>query len=550
MSVNESLCQRWHLFCQSQNKLRTLIHKHYNGIYPLNNNRIIETKNHKHVDDFLASIQSTEDSKIAQAYQSYSDIFKQTYICTQQTKSPNYRMYHMNPVVPSKRPPRHDMMTFNHFDVLKSILENSSSFQPKTMKKADDREILKMKFNNVPVILKRQEASTGNQKTDLLIKQKMYDCFVNQSNDPYYIDKIYSLLDRNDIESLTEVYNGTIMNNMNAISPIFPYLYHAAFDFILDDQAQTITPYVVQIQEFLGESLQDLIDKINKDSIGNAGLNQLNFVKKNKIYETMIMQILFAFMTAQRIMDFVHFDLRLPNITFERTDQTHINYNVDGVLYTVPTHGMLFHVIDFGRSYVNTGQMSTGTDMYITDMRTRSRTIDGKKLDYADLLLFTREFLYRGDTLFVDETNKFTTRNNIFYSIMKDSLICDGDFKNIYPESFDCDKNLSMKLEQDGFEKPFSNFYSCVINPNKYEKLRQLRTKTNPADIRSTLTKRSLDYQSNKSGSFAAFHPFTLSKNCSQFTSVKQMIHKYGKQYVVDFNDVDYVLDNEEIVIV
>jgi len=492
----------------------------------------------------------TEDDKIAQAYASYSDIFKQTYECARKTDNPVYNMYHMNPVMPSKSSGTHDLISFNHFDILKHILTETSDYEPKSMKIADDRQIWKMMYHETPVILKKQEASTGNTNLDLKIKKSMYSYYMNKNSDPQYIDKIYSLLDRTDIESLTEVYNGTVMNNMNSICPIFPYLYHAAFDFVLDMDQKTITPYVVQIQEFLGESLQDLIDSLNDDPLDNDQLKVANYKQKCNIYETMIMQIMFSFLTAQRIMDFVHFDLRLPNITFERTDQKYINYNLDGVLYTVPTYGILFHVIDFGRSYVDTGKLKTGTDMYVTDYETNDRSIDGKKLDYADILLFTREFLYRGDVLFIDESRQFSSKNGVFYKIMKDALKCDGDYEKIYPKFLNCDSKFSSILEKDGFEKPFNHFYSCVMDPVKYDKLKQLRTKKLSKNNTKTLSNKSLDYDSQTSGSFAAFHPFELSKNCSEHTSITKMIGKYGVYYLVPDNEYEYVMNEEEILIV
>jgi hypothetical protein len=45
-----------------------------------------------------------------------------------------------------------------------------------------------------------------------------------------------------------------------------------------------------------------------------------------------------------------HNDLHLGNIMFNRTNKTHIYYNVDGNIYKVPTFGFEAKIIDWGRS--------------------------------------------------------------------------------------------------------------------------------------------------------------------------------------------------------
>lgn len=557
MNIDDLICDRWHKFCQTQNRLRKSIHSIYNGQYPLNDNRLVQTSNTKNVNEFMDMLAQTEDTNIASAYITYMKSFQKTYEKTFQTKKPIYRMYHMYPSVPSMNPEKNDIITFNHFSILKTILQKDSTVEPIILKQEKDRTIMKIYYRGNPVILKRQIASTRTSQQDEIIQKKMYYYYVNRSQDEKndednYINKIHSLLDRSDIESLTEAYNGTIMNNINCISPIFPYLYHAAFDFVLDDVGKKIIPFVVQVQEYLGDSVQDLIENINDKSLRQPNLNQNNYILKKQIYNSMIMQILFSFMTAQKIMDFVHFDLRLPNITYEKTNLSHINYMFNKKLYRVPTNGYLFHVIDFGRSYVNTGDFQTGTQMYTTNYENNSRDINGKSLDYADILLFTTEFLYRGDTLFIDEVQHFDQNydHSLFYNLMKDALTCDREYEKLYPENRNCKKQLNNDLKSKGMNEPFSNFHSCIVDTQKHNYISQ-KLKNDPmVNQRDVLTQQSIDYKSKIAGSFVAFYPFALAKHCHGITSVHNMLEKYGTLFEVDQVNMKYIMDRETVLMV
>lgn len=61
-------------------------------------------------------------------------------------------------------------------------------------------------------------------------------------------------------------------------------------------------------------------------------------------------QVIFALAYAQRTFGLVHNDLHGNNVMYVETDQAVLHYNLEGVLYSVPTHGYLIKLIDFDRA--------------------------------------------------------------------------------------------------------------------------------------------------------------------------------------------------------
>ncbi len=63
-----------------------------------------------------------------------------------------------------------------------------------------------------------------------------------------------------------------------------------------------------------------------------------------------LFQIIMILLTYQKAYDFTHNDLHTNNIMYVSTNQTHINYCFENTWYTVPTHGRIYKLIDFGRA--------------------------------------------------------------------------------------------------------------------------------------------------------------------------------------------------------
>jgi hypothetical protein len=61
-------------------------------------------------------------------------------------------------------------------------------------------------------------------------------------------------------------------------------------------------------------------------------------------------QVIFALSYMQRTIGFVHNDLHGNNVMYVPTDKAYLYYNLEGVVYRVPTHGHLIKLIDFDRA--------------------------------------------------------------------------------------------------------------------------------------------------------------------------------------------------------
>jgi len=93
-------------------------------------------------------------------------------------------------------------------------------------------------------------------------------------------------------------------------------------------------PVVTTVMEKCEGTFYDLI-KLDTDPV-----HHLAFVA----------QVIFALSYAQRIFALTHNDLHGNNIMFVRTAQEFMSYNLDGILYRVPTYGYLMKIIDFDRA--------------------------------------------------------------------------------------------------------------------------------------------------------------------------------------------------------
>lgn len=83
---------------------------------------------------------------------------------------------------------------------------------------------------------------------------------------------------------------------------------------------------------------------VDIDEIKHNFSNNVNFLI------SITFQLFAAIFTMYNILGIKHNDLHLGNIMFNRTNKTHIYYNVDGSIYKVPTFGFEAKIIDWGRS--------------------------------------------------------------------------------------------------------------------------------------------------------------------------------------------------------
>jgi hypothetical protein len=61
-------------------------------------------------------------------------------------------------------------------------------------------------------------------------------------------------------------------------------------------------------------------------------------------------QIIMTLLTYQSAFQFTHNDLHTNNITYVNTEETHLYYKYNNIIYKVPTFGRIFKLIDFGRA--------------------------------------------------------------------------------------------------------------------------------------------------------------------------------------------------------
>ena len=61
-------------------------------------------------------------------------------------------------------------------------------------------------------------------------------------------------------------------------------------------------------------------------------------------------QIIFSLLVYQNAFNFTHNDLHTNNIVYNKTNITHLEYIYKDKKYLVPTYGIIYKIIDFGRS--------------------------------------------------------------------------------------------------------------------------------------------------------------------------------------------------------
>jgi len=64
---------------------------------------------------------------------------------------------------------------------------------------------------------------------------------------------------------------------------------------------------------------------------------------------SMLMQVVMTLLIYQKMFKFTHNDLHTNNIMYIKTDKVFLHYQYDNKIYTIPTHGKIFKLIDFGR---------------------------------------------------------------------------------------------------------------------------------------------------------------------------------------------------------
>tara|TARA_Y100000389_G_C17465098_1_gene524797 strand:+ start:1350 stop:3170 length:1821 start_codon:yes stop_codon:yes gene_type:complete len=93
-----------------------------------------------------------------------------------------------------------------------------------------------------------------------------------------------------------------------------------------------------------------------------------DFIMNNKIndkvWESIILQILFTLIIYQKCFDFTHNDLHTNNVVYVKTDKKYLYYKYDNVHYKVPTYGKIFKIIDFGRAAYTVNNKFIISDSY------------------------------------------------------------------------------------------------------------------------------------------------------------------------------------------
>ena len=72
--------------------------------------------------------------------------------------------------------------------------------------------------------------------------------------------------------------------------------------------------------------------------------------KEPEKHAAWVAQVVFALAYAQRNYALAHNDLHGNNVMYVSTDQEHVCYRHNGILYKVPTHGYIMKIIDFDRA--------------------------------------------------------------------------------------------------------------------------------------------------------------------------------------------------------
>tara|TARA_Y100001958_G_C21238377_1_gene565400 strand:- start:1275 stop:2684 length:1410 start_codon:yes stop_codon:yes gene_type:complete len=192
---------------------------------------------------------------------------------------------------------------------------------------------------------------------------------INDMNNSAYIDLFCSFF----FSSITE----------NNILPNFPIFYGSLncigkikyditedYSYIKDDynfnkkirNKYTLIKYVDSDDES-----ESNYSETNNDYIMNINKTPLVYIFSEKLIETLeeliinegfeskyliscLFQVSYALLYLQNNYSFTHNDLHINNIMYTKTKRAHIYYKINNQYFKVPTYGMIFKIIDFGRS--------------------------------------------------------------------------------------------------------------------------------------------------------------------------------------------------------
>ena len=190
----------------------------------------------------------------------------------------------------------------------------------------------------------------------------------------------------------------------------------------------------------------------------------------------MFAQLCFGIADAVDAMEFIHFDIRPPNITVEKTNQKYIEYKRNGKTFNVPTNGYIFRLIDFGRSHTTYNEYET-----VTEMNDMPETQNYSQLYFVDMMKLVRVLLQGEDVnlfnmIIESSTQKKSfnkTKNSFMYKFMEHMLSCGVDsqkepekYKIVFENKY-CDDRVKQIVETHPKTKklsePFKSFLSCVL---------------------------------------------------------------------------------------
>ena len=111
------------------------------------------------------------------------------------------------------------------------------------------------------------------------------------------------------------------------------------------------TPIQLLFMEKLEGTLEDII-------------NDVNITNLNNVLKSCLFQVSFALSYLQKHYQFTHNDLHINNIMFKKTDKKFLYYKMNNIYYQIPTFGLIFKIIDFGRSIFTFKQKTFMNDVF------------------------------------------------------------------------------------------------------------------------------------------------------------------------------------------
>jgi len=228
------------------------------------------------------------------------------------------------------------------------------------------------------------------------------------------------------------VFISSIINLMNFICPLFPYFYFASLSNVVVKNVEL--PCVISVQEDVGKDIVEEIYKFSKkDDEESVAMREL-------FYSSMLEQLTFGLYLAQKSFNFVHFDLHPGNVLFEKIDKNQNLYykysKTHSSIYEIQTNGFLFHIIDFGRSYVKT----ENNEYYDEEVM----QMTGRMISYqSDLLFICRRITFSADKKLASILENPQYSNLKFVKYFRAILGCQGNDELAYPSRY-C---LNNKME-------------------------------------------------------------------------------------------------------